>query len=222
MTTDEKGTINRLKKLSQRIGKKPKGTPEEPQPEPEVDETDVEEAPPPPPRPKVKKPFEDPLEGLVDPEDRAMVEATMIAKARQEAAHAGAAIRPLTPEEHDAQREAAMITQRKVAEAHNLVSPSDMLKSTAHIPNSVPGTVSIWVVVNEEDTKMLYAPDWKTLKAKLKARDGVWKIKNFSFQATALTILGFFFPNEFEFTFAPVETFDVLVQSGIVFRSDSE
>lgn len=68
-----------------------------------------------------------------------------------------------------------------------------------------------------------FAPDWNSLKDRIKDHSGTWTVERFEFPAHAAMILGFFGkPGWEEPENVLKESFEVIVQNGRVFRADPE
>jgi len=162
----------------------------------------------------------DPLDGL-DDDDKAYLTGHKTAFERQKKAHDTDAKHKKAAEDHiRTTREAAglppdapMPTPQVVAAV--LATPvatgrvSLMVARPETKPNDLPSTTE------------KFAPDWNSMKEMISKYDGTWVISRHEFSVQVADILGFFGKDGWE---KPVEsekeTFEAIVKSGRVFRTD--
>lgn len=157
-------------------------------------------------------------------DDKALLQAKAKAKARQEAAWSGVNTSHSEKEADEAREAAAkqMAAAIRAGEEANRLSSSEPATKNS-VPTDAPQkTVSIWTIDGSMDTML--APTWKDLKEELKGSEGTWKVLHFDLDLTFDNMVGFFRPNrKYKFPMESLkESFEVIVKSGIVFRSETE
>lgn len=160
----------------------------------------------------------DPMDGVSD-EDKAYLDSHRTAFERQKRAHDNDAERKKAAEEHiRATREAAGLP----ADA-----PMPTPKVVAAAATALTGRISVMVAIPETkpndipSTTEKFAPDWAAMKEIISKFDGTWTVSRHEFAAQVNAILGFFGKDGWEKPVDTVkETFEAIVKSGRVFRSD--
>lgn len=166
----------------------------------------------------------DPMDGLSE-EDKAYLAGHKTAFERQKKAHEAAqgsdAERKKAAEDHiRATREAAGLPP-------DAPMPTPQAVKAATSAPVASGRISIMVARPEvkpndiPSTTEKFAPDWNTMKEIIVKYDGTWVISRHEFSVQVAEILGFFGKDGWE---KPVdsekETFEAIVKSGRVFRTD--
>ena len=163
----------------------------------------------------------DPMDGLSE-EDKQYLDGHRNAFARQKAAHdakaGGDEERKKAAEEHiRATREAAGLPP-------DAPMPTPQVVKAAAVAS---GRISIMVARPETkpndlpSTTEKFAPDWNAMKEFIAKYDGTWIISRHEFSVQVADILGFFGKDGWAMPAdSEKETFEAIVKSGRVFRSD--
>jgi hypothetical protein len=162
------------------------------------------------------------LDGLSE-EDKAYLDGHRNAFERQKKAHEAAqgsdAERKRAAEDHiRATREAAglppdapMPTPKVVAAV--LATPTGRISLMVARPETKPNDIP--------PTTEKFAPDWNAMKEMIAKYDGTWVISRHEFPVSVADILGFFGKDGWEKPAdSEKETFEAIVKSGRVFRTD--
>ena len=160
----------------------------------------------------------DPMDGLSE-DDKAYLDSHRSAFERQKRAHDNDEERKKAAEAHiRATREAAGIP----ADA-----PMPFSKVVAAVLAAPTGRISLMVArpeTNPHDipsTTEKFAPDWNSMKEIIAKYDGTWVISRHEFSVQVADILGFFGKDGWEKPAdSEKETFEAIVKSGRVFRTD--
>lgn len=156
------------------------------------------------------------MDGVSD-EDKSYLDGHRNAFARQKKAHEADVERKKAAEDHiRATREAAglppdapMPTPAAVAAAVPAGRLSIMVARPETKPNDIPSTTE------------KFAPDWNAMKEIISKYDGTWLISRHEFPIRAADILGFFGKEGWSTPeSSEKETFEAIVKSGRVFRTD--
>lgn len=158
-------------------------------------------------------------------EDKAELAAREKAAARREAAYQGVKLPPKTEQEVDEERKIAFERQKLMTMSDG-PQPAPVAPTTTAV--SGVAALAFWHV-RLTSGKSLVAPTWKGLKRRLVANEGSWEVHRFELPPTSENVCALFVP----FVDADTtpwemqegwlkEKFQVLVQNGNVFRSDSE
>lgn len=166
----------------------------------------------------------DPLDGLSE-DDKEYLDGHRDAFKRQAAARKNLS----TDDQRDEERKLAAEAQIKATQlAHGVVPAANGHAVPAPVQTVSQGKISLMIGIPDSNgslpaTTEKFAPDWAAMKEIIAKYNGIWTVSRHEFPAQVADILGFFgkegWPKPAD---SEQETFEVIVKSGRVFRTDPE